>query len=272
MIPKAKKFIREFRSGSSLPFLVEADEGTRYVIKLHGSGEGKDAMITGFISSRIAALLDVTVLQESLIWFDPGIIPSKADPEIIELAERSAGINTATVFLAEAQPYSLSMNAISQKEQENIFLTDMLLMNIDRTVKNPNILCSGSFAYSYDYSMSMAVRKLFEEKSSAKQNLLPLLKRHLFHADAIDSADFISRAKQITELQLSLIIAELPEEWISGYDINELSDKLMLLTSATDELLKNLELLRQLPSESEEEIRKKNLRSRQAFLDKFGKI
>ncbi len=272
MIPKSEKFITEFRSGSSLPLLVEADDFQQYVIKLHGSGEGKLSTLTGLIASRIAAMLGVKVLPELLIHFNSSIIPPGADPEITELAQRSNGINSATRFLPEAKPFNLDVNLLNQEERDLIFLTDLLLMNIDRTAKNPNILCSGGSVYCYDYSMSMAVRNFFGNTRGNEQNLLPLMKRHLFWRKDINPENFISRMKSVRSYEIQNIIEVIPIEWLREFPGPAFTDNLFRVITKSDLFLKNLDLIRQLPDETEEEIRKKNLSSRQAFMDKFGKI
>lgn len=272
MILKAAKHIREFRSGSSLPLLIEANDGQLYVVKLHGSGEGKISMLTSMISSRVAGLLNIKILPEKVIDFNPAIIPRDADPEIIELANRSSGLNTATRFLPDAITFSPSSTILNKSERDFIFLADLLLMNIDRTSKNPNILCFGGSVYCYDYSMSMNVRGFFENTVGDRQKLLSLMNRHLFYNKEVSTDNFISRIKSLRKAQIQFIIEAIPREWMRDVSAPSLSDEVFNAITDVDGLQRMLELLRQLPRETEEEIRQKNLVNRRTFMDKFGKI
>lgn len=271
-IPRAVRFVKEFRTGSSLPFLIEADDGMSYVVKLHGAGEGKLSMITGMAASRIAGLLGIPVLPELLIDFNPAIIPPEADPEIIDLAGRSGGINTATRFLPDAKPFTGKMNVFSREEKDMIFLTDLLLINIDRTSKNPNILCGSSSAFCYDYALSMSVRSIFEPSAASPEKLLPLLKRHIFWHEQIQPDQFLQRITHINAGRIASLAESLPNAWFPGFTLQELTEKLFALISSCTAISDKLDALSRIPSESDEEIRRKNLNARQAFMDKFGKI
>jgi hypothetical protein len=145
-------------------------------------------------------------------------------------------------------------------------------MNIDRTVKNPNILCGSSSAFCYDYALSMSVRSIFESAAGSPEKLLPLLKRHIFWREQIQPDQFLHRIKHMNTGRIASLAESLPDSWFPGFTLQEITEKLIALISSSTALSDKLDALSSIPAESEEEIRRKNLNARQAFMDKFGKI
>ena len=51
------RYITPLREGSSLPALVEADDGREYVIKFRGAGHGEKALIAELVVGEIGRAL-----------------------------------------------------------------------------------------------------------------------------------------------------------------------------------------------------------------------
>ncbi len=89
-------FHREIRSGSSLPLIVEADDGKRYVMKARGSGDGALASIVDWVALRLGRRLGIPALRPVLIQIGPHLVQQAEDPEIRDLLRESQGENLAT--------------------------------------------------------------------------------------------------------------------------------------------------------------------------------
>jgi hypothetical protein len=57
----ATRYLSAFRTGSSVPILVEADDDGVYVLKLRGAGQGLQALIAELVAGAIGRVLELPV-------------------------------------------------------------------------------------------------------------------------------------------------------------------------------------------------------------------
>jgi hypothetical protein len=136
----ATRYVTPFREGGSLPGLVEADDDGLYVVKFRGAGQGPRALIAELVAGEIARALGLRVPELVLVELDPRIAAAEPDPEIQDLLRASDGLNVGLDFL----PGSLAYNPLDPLAAElaaEIVWLDALVLNVDRTPRNPNLLC-----------------------------------------------------------------------------------------------------------------------------------
>ncbi|MCP4630278.1 MAG: hypothetical protein GY850_43225, partial [bacterium] len=197
---KITNYYNEIRLGSSLPLIVGGDDGNRYVVKLNGSGDGVIANAIDWLSIKLGRLLHIPVLETQLLEIDSSFIGKDQDPEIIELVEKSSGLNFGTRYKEDTFLYSESrVPGISGELKDEIFLYDLFLLNIDRTAKNPNIIFRNHKLWCLDFSSSITMRSSIDGQSYQGLLLLPHLKKHLFYHQDITAKDFIKRLKSIRD-------------------------------------------------------------------------
>ncbi|VTQ04159.1 HipA family kinase [Sphingobacterium daejeonense] len=134
------RYIQPFREGGSLPGLVDADDGFSYVIKFRGAGQGKKALVAEFIGGELARFLGLRVPEMVYANLDEGFGRTEPDEEIQDLLKFSVGKNLGVSFLNGAITFDANVDDISAEEASKIVWLDGLLMNVDRTVKNTNML------------------------------------------------------------------------------------------------------------------------------------
>ena len=77
------RYITPLREGSSLPALVEADDGREYVIKFRGAGHGEKALIAELVVGEIGRALGLPVPEIVLATLPGGDRPrgvARRDP------------------------------------------------------------------------------------------------------------------------------------------------------------------------------------------------
>jgi len=137
---KIIRYVRPFREGGSLPALVDADDGFSYVIKFRGAGQGRKALIAELIGGELARLLKLRVPEIVFADLDESFGRTEPDEEIQDLLKFSVGKNLGLHFLSGAITFDANVDVIAAEEASKIVWLDSLLMNVDRTVRNTNML------------------------------------------------------------------------------------------------------------------------------------
>ena len=75
------KFHQEIRTSSSLPLLVEGDDGIRYVIKLRGGADGAIANIVEWLSLKLARLIQIPTLKPKFLIVDTDLVKQVRNSE-----------------------------------------------------------------------------------------------------------------------------------------------------------------------------------------------
>ena len=134
------RYIMPLREGGSLPALAEADDEFKYVVKFRGAGHGTKALIAELIGGEIARCLGFHVPELVFLNLDEAFGRSEGDEEIQDLLQASQGLNLGLHFLSGALTFDPVVNRVDPKLASQVVWLDALLTNIDRTVRNTNML------------------------------------------------------------------------------------------------------------------------------------
>lgn len=263
---EAENILRAFRGGSSLPVLVETTRGTRCVVKWKGAGDGPLASAADWIGLHLAQLAGIPVPTPHLIRITPALASAQQDPEINDLVERSLGINLAVEFLNGALPYQPAQSRLIDSElKRRIYCLDVLLLNIDRTDFNPNILFHENRFVCHDFASALEIKTAMNDERYAESALLKVIRRHPFYSPMAKGPipDFPVKSSDVNE-----IIHSLPDEWLP--DSASMKKKLVnhsttLFTERQPVLERRLALLDGIPLESIEARNARLLRNKRAF-------
>jgi hypothetical protein len=133
-------YLAPLREGGSLPALVEADNLGTYVLKFHGAGQGPLALVAEVIGGELARALGLRTPELALAELDPRIAASEPDREIQDLLRRSAGLNLAVDFLPGSANFDPLGFTADEEFASELLWFDVLIQNVDRTWRNPNLL------------------------------------------------------------------------------------------------------------------------------------
>ncbi len=278
---RAVRFYEEIRRGSSLPLLIGGDDGNRYVVKLNGAGDGVLSNVVEWVASKLGELMQIPVLQPVFVVIDASLAEQAGDPETRELLERSVGINLGTPYLPDAATYSARYaSGIDDALQQQIFLFDLFLLNIDRTDMNPNMVVHNSKLWCLDYSSAIEIRSAINGEPYREYVILRHLKQHPFYRANLLPYGFINHLEKIPDSRIRDIVAAIPVEWISQLHVAKhttesrsvITAKLLNKKRQGLALRARLDLLRVLKAETAEEARLRSLENKKAFEQKYGRL
>jgi len=209
------RYVQPFREGGSLPALVDADDGFSYVIKFRGAGQGRKALIAELIGGELARLLKLRVPEIVFAELDESFGRTEPDEEIQDLLKFSVGKNLGLHFLSGAITFDANVDAIGAEEASKIVWLDSLLMNVDRTVRNTNMLIWHKELWLIDHGASLYFHHSWDNWE--EQSLKPFvqIKDHVLlkNASMVEKIDQEYRSL-FTETAFRGILAVVPDEWL----------------------------------------------------------
>jgi hypothetical protein len=212
----ATRYVTPLREGGSLPALVEADDDGLYVVKFRGAGQGPKALAAEIVGGEIARSLDLPVPELVLVDIDPQLAGAEPDPEIQDLLDASAGINVGLDFLPGALPFSPARPPAADMAADVVWL-DALLLNVDRTPRNPNLLRWHGRTWLIDHGAALYVHHGGGDVLATAGSRFPAIRDHVLLPYAGSIADADARlAPRLDRPALEAIEALVPLEWRAG--------------------------------------------------------
>jgi HipA-like kinase len=209
--------VTPLREGGSLPGLVEADDDGLYVVKFRGAGQGPGALVAEVVAGELARALGLPVPELVLVDLDPQIGVAEPDPEIQDLLMASAGLNLGVDFLPGALGFS-SAAAADPEFCANVVWLDALVMNLDRTPRNPNLLSWHGRTWLIDHGAALYPQHSDAGLAASAHDPFRLIAQHVLlpHAASIAKAD--ARLAEPAAEAVGAAIEALPAEWLARGD------------------------------------------------------
>src|SRR4051794_7884164 len=151
----ATRYVTPLREGGSLPAIVEADDLGTYVVKFHGAGQGRKALVAEVISGELARRLGLPVPALVTIEVDPGLAANEPDEEVQSLLRASGGRNLGVDFLPGALDLDTTAFTLSPRFAGQVLWFDALIGNVDRSWRNPNMLFWHATPYLIDHGAAL---------------------------------------------------------------------------------------------------------------------
>ena len=191
------RYITPLREGGSLPALAEADDGFKYVVKFRGAGHGVKALISELIGGTFAKHLNLRVPELVFVQLDEAFGQTEGDEEIQDLLQGSRGLNLGLHFLSGALTFDPVTTKVDGLLASQIVWLDAFLTNVDRTVRNTNMLMWHKELWLIDHGATLYFHHSWTNHE--KQALTPftLIKDHVLlpFADQLETVD--AECKQI---------------------------------------------------------------------------
>lgn len=210
------RYITPLREGGSLPAIAEADDGFMYVLKFRGAGQGVKALIADLLGAEIARALGLRVPELVFAELDEAFGRTEPDEEIQDLLKASTGLNLALHFLSGAITYDPNVTTLDPLTASKIVWLDCLIMNVDRTFRNTNMLMWKSELWLIDHGASFYFHNSWEGWETRAQKPFVLAKDHVLlpQASELDTADEACRAI-LTKEVIEGIVSLIPEGWLT---------------------------------------------------------
>lgn len=213
------RYITPLREGGSLPALAEADDGFKYVVKFRGAGHGTRALIAELIGGEIARAAGMRVPELVFLTLDEDFGRTEGDEEIQDLLRASHGLNLGLHFLSGALTWDVTVNTTDPDTASRIVWLDAFLTNVDRTVRNTNMLLWNRELWLIDHGASLYFHHTWQGWERTALTPFPYIKDHalLPLASRLPEADAYMR-ERITPGLIDSVVALVPDDWFIQAD------------------------------------------------------
>lgn len=221
------RYIMPLREGGSLPALAEADDEFKYVVKFRGDGHGTKALIAELIGGEIARALHFRVPEIVFLQLDEAFGRTEADEEIQDLLQWSRGLNLGLHFLSGALTFDPIAHQVDERTASQVVWLDALLTNVDRTIKNTNMLMWHKELWLIDHGAALYFHHSWDNWQERALTPFSQIKDHVLLPYASRLEEVEAEFRQIlTEGKLREIVDTLPDDWLTWTEAGETTQDL----------------------------------------------
>jgi hypothetical protein len=277
-VPDAVRILDVVKKGSSLPLVLEDEDGKTWFVKCAGSGHGIAGSLVEYLASSLGIAVGLRILPPSVIRITPILWKNAVglDPEILHLLRASEGMNLAFPYHAERTEYVAGhLQTLPEGERLAMLLFDILILNVDRTRTNSNLFLLDGALHGCDYGSAMELRAALAGTEADEDASLREIRRHPFYRGNYDGMLFAEKTPRLILGVLDRIRASVPAAWASAY--GEGGEGRFwtaldgLFRSASRILARRLAKLKDIEGESDEDAARRRLENRRAFEKKWRK-
>lgn len=213
------RYIIPLREGGSLPAVAEADDGFKYVVKFKGAGQGIKALIAELLGGLLAKTLGLKIPELVFADLDPAFGRTEPDEEIQDLLKSSTGKNIALHFLSGAVAFDPAISGIDENLASKIVWLDAFTCNVDRTVRNTNMLTWNKELWLIDHGAAFYFHHSWNSFLSNAQRPFEQIHDHVLikYATKLDEVDVFFHSK-LNDKLIDSIVSLIPDEWLQEID------------------------------------------------------
>lgn len=209
------RYVTPLREGGSLPAIVEADDGFLYALKFRGAGQGLKALIAELIGGELARALGLKVPELVFAYMDPAFGRTEPDEEIQDLLQASTGLNLGLHYLSGALTFDPAVTTIDPLLASTIVWLDHLITNVDRTVRNTNLLMWQKELWLIDHGAALYFHHTWTNWQTSAERPMLQIKDHVLlpQATLLREAHRLA-IERIDHNRIDGILASVPDEWL----------------------------------------------------------
>jgi hypothetical protein len=212
----ATRYVTPLREGGSLPGLMEADDLGTYVVKFHGAGQGRKALVAEVIVGGLARRLGLPTPSIVTVEVDPILAANEPDEEVQDLLRASPGRNLGVDYLPGALDLDAPAFAIDALFAGQVLWFDALVGNVDRSWRNPNMLFWHGSPYLIDHGAALTFHHNWPSVDAAATRPYDARQHALLGSHPDVAAADAALAPLITEGLVRDALAQVPDEWLDG--------------------------------------------------------
>ena len=214
---RVTRYVTPLREGGSLPAIVEADDDGLYVLKFRGAGQGARALVAELVSGELARAAGLPVPEIVFADLDEELARTEPDPEIHALIKDSAGLNIALDYLPGSVTFDGTIHRPAAELASRIVWFDACVSNVDRTVRNTNLLLWHRELWLIDHGATLYFHHSpgWESAPGRARDPFPLIRTHVLlpGASMLHEADRLMTAA-LTRQVIDAIAASIPDAWL----------------------------------------------------------
>ncbi|MCO6479783.1 MAG: aminotransferase class I and II [Phaeodactylibacter sp.] len=209
------QYLKPLREGGSLPAIVQADDEFLYVLKFRGAGQGRKALIAELVGGLLAKAIGLNVPELVFMNLDDSFSKTEPDEEIQDLLKFSVGLNLGVHFLSGAITYDPLVPVASPLYVSKVVLLDSLIINIDRTAKNTNLLNWNKELWLIDHGASLYFHHNWRHWRTHLSRTFSSIKDHVLLERATQLAEASEEIRRLlNEDIIREIVSQIPEDWL----------------------------------------------------------
>jgi hypothetical protein len=198
--------------------VVETSAGAR-LVKLRGAGQGTGPLVAEIIVAELAEAVGLAVPPRSLVALPADVETIEWDDELADLLAASVGLNLGFDYLAGARDLSAADVAnVAPATRAAILWLDRLVLNPDRTPRNPNLLWWADQLWLVDHGAALGFQYHWpgvSETSPREPGVTP--EAHLLEllvtTEELRAADE-ELAPRLTREVIDAAVAAVPESFL----------------------------------------------------------
>lgn len=213
---KVTRYALPLREGGSLPALTEADDGFMYVLKFRGAGQGTKALIAELLGGELARAAGLRVPELVFAELDAAFGRTEPDEEIQDLLRASEGLNLGLHYLSGSITFDPAVTQIDATQASRIVWLDAFITNVDRTVRNTNMLTWHRDLWLIDHGAALYFHHNLD--TWAEQAIKPFapIAQHVLLPQATALKDAHAyMTERINEDVIRSIVALIPDSWLT---------------------------------------------------------
>ena len=209
------RYVTPLREGGSMPAIAEADDEFLYVVKFRGAGQGAKSLIAELISGEIARALQLRIPEIVFADLDEAFGRTEGDEEIQDLLRASEGLNLALHYLSGAITFDPAVTTIDAMLASKIVWLDCFVTNVDRTVRNTNMLLWQKDLWLIDHGASLIFHHSWENVAAQAIKPFTYVKDHVLLPQASVLKTVHEQFINLLSPQVLIdIVAHVPNEWL----------------------------------------------------------
>ena len=139
------------------------------------------------------------------------------DEEIQDLLKFSVGLNIGLHYLSGAIMYDPLVSIADPLSASKVVLLDSIIMNMDRTPKNTNLLNWNRELWLIDHGASLYFHHAWESWERHSKGTFPMINNHVLleRASKLEEAAEEIKAAVTNEVIQAIIDALIPDSWLA---------------------------------------------------------
>lgn len=198
--------------GNSFPVVVKKD-GEKFLVKLRAGLSGEYSLLSEWFGNKVGRLIGLNTQTPEWIWLNEEVVCKDVYVEVRDLIKKSSGLNIGFCYIENLEPVeSADLEKNGKGSSTDAFLFDLLMLNIDRTTANPNLLKANGDILLSDYESSLLFSQIIDNRDySGNARILECLRSNLFY-QRVEPDQIESFLSKINAISFDELLVDIPEE------------------------------------------------------------